>query len=51
MGHFSALAAGVALAIMMLPIVTRTTEEMLRLVPDSLREAALALGSRAGGRR
>ena len=44
MGHFSALAGGVALAIIMLPTVTRTTEEMLRLVPDALREAALALG-------
>ncbi len=42
--HYSALAGGVALAIIMLPTVTRTTEEMLRLVPDSLREAALALG-------
>jgi phosphate transport system permease protein len=42
--HFSALAGGVALAIIMLPTVTRTTEEMLKLVPDSLREAALALG-------
>jgi phosphate transport system permease protein len=42
--HFSALAGGVALAIIMLPIVTRTTEEMVRLVPDALREASLALG-------
>jgi phosphate transport system permease protein len=42
--HFSALAGGVALAIIMLPTVTRTTEEMLRLVPDALREGALALG-------
>jgi phosphate transport system permease protein len=42
--HFSALAGGVALAIIMLPTVTRTTEEMLKLVPDALREAALALG-------
>lgn len=41
---FSALAGGVALAIIMLPVVTRTTEEMVRLVPGSLREAALALG-------
>lgn len=41
---FSALAGGVALAILMLPTVTRTTEELIRLVPDSLREAALALG-------
>lgn len=43
-GHFSALAGGVALGAMMIPMVTRTTEEMVRLVPDSLREAALALG-------
>ncbi|MBI2822898.1 MAG: phosphate ABC transporter permease PstA, partial [Acidobacteria bacterium] len=45
MGHFSALAGGVALAIMMMPIVARITEEMLRLVPQNLREAALALGA------
>jgi phosphate transport system permease protein len=45
MGHFSALAGGVALAIIMMPIVARTTEEMIRLVPQSLREAALALGA------
>lgn len=45
MGHFSALAGGIALAIIMLPIVARTTEEMIRLVPGSLREAALALGT------
>ncbi len=45
MGHFSALAGGVALSIIMLPIVARTTEEMIRLVPHSLREAALALGA------
>jgi phosphate transport system permease protein len=44
MGHFSALAGGIALAILMVPMVTRTTEEMVRLVPHSLREAALALG-------
>jgi phosphate transport system permease protein len=44
LGHFSALAGGVALAAMMVPIVTRTTEEMVRLVPTALREAALALG-------
>jgi phosphate transport system permease protein len=42
--HFSALAGGVALAIMMVPTITRTTEEMLLLVPQSLREAALGLG-------
>jgi len=44
MRRFSALAGGVALGIIMLPIVLRTTEEMVRLVPGSLREAALALG-------
>ena len=44
MGNFSALAAGVALAIIMLPIMARSSEEMLRLVPHSQREAALALG-------
>jgi phosphate transport system permease protein len=44
MNHFSALAGGVALGAMMVPMVTRTTEEMVRLVPTSLREAALALG-------
>ncbi|HEX9310123.1 MAG TPA: phosphate ABC transporter permease PstA [Gemmatimonadaceae bacterium] len=43
-GHFSALAGGVALGAMMIPLVTRTTEEMLSIVPTSLREAALALG-------
>ena len=45
MKQFSALAGGVALGIIMIPIVTRTTEEMLRLVPQSLREGALALGA------
>lgn len=45
MGHFSALAGGVSLAIIMMPIVARTTEEMIRLVPQSMREAALALGA------
>lgn len=44
MRRFSALAGGFALVVIMLPIVLRTTEEMLRLVPASLREAALALG-------
>lgn len=43
-GHFSALAGGTALGAMMIPLVTRTSEEMLRTVPVSLREAALALG-------
>ncbi len=42
--HFSALAGGVALGAMMIPMVLRTTEEMVLLVPSSLREAALALG-------
>ncbi|HUM10739.1 MAG TPA: phosphate ABC transporter permease PstA [Myxococcaceae bacterium] len=44
MGHFSALAGGVALAILMIPTVARTTEELVRLVPGALREASLALG-------
>jgi phosphate transport system permease protein len=44
MRRFSALAGGFALAVIMLPIVLRTTEELVRLVPASLREAALALG-------
>ena len=43
--HFSALAGGVALAMIMIPIVARTTEEMIKLVPQSLREGALALGA------
>lgn len=43
-GHFSALAGGAALAILMIPMLARTTEEMVRLVPNSLREASLALG-------
>jgi phosphate transport system permease protein len=42
--HFSAFAGGVALAIMMIPTITRTTEEMLATVPHSIREAALGLG-------
>lgn len=45
LGHFSALAGGVALAILMLPTIIRTTEEMIHLVPHSMREGALALGS------
>jgi len=45
MGHFSGWAGAVSLAILMLPIVIRTTEEMLRLVPGEMREAALALGA------
>ena len=44
MGHFSALAGSVALAVLIIPMIARTTEEMVRLVPHSLREAALALG-------
>lgn len=43
--HFSALAGGVVLAFIMLPIIIRTTEEMLRLVPGTLREGSLALGA------
>jgi phosphate transport system permease protein len=45
MGHFSAWAGAMALAIIVVPVVVGTTEEMLKLVPDSLREAAAALGS------
>lgn len=44
MRHFSALAGGIALAILMIPTITRTTEEMIKLVPQSFREAGLALG-------
>jgi phosphate transport system permease protein len=44
-GHYSALAGGIALAIIMLPTIIRTTEEMIKLVPHSLREGSLALGS------
>lgn len=43
--HFSGLAGGIALALIMIPIVARTTEEMIKLVPHSLREGALALGA------
>ena len=45
MGHFSAWAGAVALAIIVIPVVVRTTEDMLNLVPNALREAAAALGS------
>ena len=45
MGHFSAWAGAVALAIIVVPVVVRTTEDMLNLVPNTLREAASALGS------
>lgn len=44
MGHFSGLAGGVSLGIIMMPMIMRQTEEMLKLVPHSLREASLALG-------
>jgi phosphate transport system permease protein len=44
MGHFSALAGAMALAVIVLPVVVRTTEDMLLLVPNALREAASALG-------
>jgi phosphate transport system permease protein len=44
-GHYSALAGGVALAILMLPTIIRTTEEMIKLVPANLREGGLALGA------
>jgi phosphate transport system permease protein len=46
--RFSALAGGLALGVMMIPIVTRTTEELLKLVPSALREGALALGATRG---
>ncbi len=46
--QFSAIAGGVALGIMMVPIIARTTEELLRLVPNGLREGALALGATRG---
>ena len=45
MKHFSTLAGGIALGIMMIPIAVRTTEEFLRSVPNSLREGAMALGA------
>ena len=45
LGHFSGYAGVIALAILMIPVVTRTTEDMLRLVPNTLRESALALGA------
>jgi phosphate transport system permease protein len=43
-GHFSALSGGIALGIMMVPTIARTTEEMLLMVPHSVREAAMGLG-------
>src|SRR6185437_7955348 len=45
MGHFSAWAGATALAIIVVPVVVRTTEDMLTLVPNSMREAAAALGA------
>jgi len=48
LGRFSALAGGIALGIMMIPLIMRTTEELLRLVPSTLREGALALGATRG---
>lgn len=44
-GHYSAVAGGIAIAIVMLPTIIRTTEEMLKLVPSSMREGSLALGA------
>ena len=44
MGHFSAMAGAVSLAVIVIPVVVRTTEDMLNLVPNTLREAAAALG-------
>ncbi|MGE5223576.1 MAG: PstA family ABC transporter permease, partial [Omnitrophica WOR_2 bacterium] len=44
-GHYSALAGGIALAMIMLPTIIRTTEEMIHLVPQTLREGSLALGA------
>ena len=46
--HFSAVAGGIALGIMMIPLIMRTTEELLLLVPSTLREGALALGATRG---
>ena len=48
MGHFSALAGMLSLAIIVIPVVVRTTEDMLRLVPNQLREASSALGLPSG---
>jgi phosphate transport system permease protein len=48
LGHFSTLAGGFALGVMMIPIIARTTEELLLLVPNTLREGALALGATRG---
>ena len=48
MGSFSILSGGIALAMIMIPIIARTTDEMIRLVPDSIREASYALGIDTG---
>ena len=48
MGHFSGLAGAVALAVIVIPVVVRTTEDMLMLVPDQLREAAASHRPAAG---
>jgi phosphate transport system permease protein len=48
MGHFSAIAGAAALAVLVIPVVARTTENMLLLVPNTLREAAIALGTPRG---
>ena len=45
LGHFSGIAGALALSILVIPIVVRTTEDMLRLVPDTLREAAASIGT------
>ncbi len=45
MGHFSAFSGGIALGIMMLPIIIKSTEETLNLIPETLKEASLALGA------
>lgn len=45
-GHYSGIAGAIALAIIVIPVVTRTAEEIIRLVPNDLREASLALGAR-----
>jgi phosphate transport system permease protein len=45
MGHFSAIAGAVALAIIIIPVVVRTTEDMLRIVPDSIRHGSAAMGA------
>lgn len=49
LGHYNGYAGALALAFIMIPIITRTTEEMLRLVPNSYREASVALGASKAG--